>query len=258
MLDSRLKLLSLKTALGSVLDLVLPRECCVCDRMLLPSERHICLCCLADLPKTYYAGLEHNPMANRLNEKIASDNYEAYARAAALFHYDGSSHYRYITIALKYRRNLSAGRYFAHLLGEELASSTLYSDVDLVVPVPLHFMRQFRRGYNQAEVIAREVAAVLNANLNSTTQCETRLLQRRRYTKTQTLLSGTAKSSNVQDAFRINKRRAKQICNARHILLIDDVFTSGATSAACYKALRSFFHPSTRISVATLAFVSGN
>lgn len=244
-MDPRLTGLDLKTSLSALLDLVLPRVCLVCGRPLLPQERHLCTECLSDLPETRYAPLGHNPMADRFNAVLDPDEYEPYAYAAALFHYRADAGYKRIPQALKYHRNFAAGRCFARELGARLAASPLYADVDLVVPVPLHWTRRWRRGYNQAAVIAREVARLLDA------PCAERLLRRRRRTRSQTRLSGAAKAANVAGAF-VLRRTAPA---ARHILLIDDVFTTGATLAACHRALRQAYGPQVRISAATLAAV---
>lgn len=257
-MDNRILKLELNTALRCVLDLVLPRTCVVCGTQLLPYEKHICLCCLYDLPKTFFSKLEHNPMADKLNHSLQNLNYEPYAYATALFLYDSRSNYKLIPQSLKYGRKMGAGRYFARLLGDTIRGSRLYDDADLVIPVPLYWKRQWKRGYNQAEIIAKTLASRLGI------ECETRLLLRRRNTSSQTQLSGEEKRTNVSNAFIINKiyyrymqkKRSKQGAkDVRHILLVDDVFTSGSTTAACYLALRTIFPPNVRISVATLAFV---
>lgn len=236
----------MKTSLSALLDLVLPRVCVVCGRPLLPRERHLCTECLSDLPETRYAPLDHNPMADRFNARIDPEEYEPYAYAAALFHYRADSGYKKISQALKYHRDFAAGRCFARMLGARLAASPLYADVDLVVPVPLHWTRHWRRGYNQASVVAREVARALSAPRAE------RLLRRCRRTRSQTRLSVAAKAANVSGAFALRRAPAPA---ARHILLVDDVFTTGATLAACHKALRRHYGPQVRISVATLAAV---
>lgn len=246
-MDPRLNDLSLKTSLSALLDLVLPRVCVVCGRPLLPREEHLCLECLSDLPETRYATLGHNPMADRFNAKVQVDEYEPYAYAAALYHYRADAGYKKISQALKYHRDFGTGRWAARELGARLAASPLYADVDLVVPVPLHWTRQWSRGYNQAAVIAREVARALGA------PCAERLLRRARRTRSQTHLSGEAKARNVSGAFVL--RRPSGNPAARHILLIDDVFTTGATLAACHRALRQAYGPQVRISAATLGAV---
>lgn len=287
-MDTRITGLKLRTALSCVVDLVLPRVCLICGRMLMASERYACMCCLADMPKTYYSRLEHNPMADRLNERISSDKYEPYARATALFRYDADSAYRFIPQALKYGRNFASGRFFTSILASELAGSELFADVDVVLPVPLHWTRRLKRGYNQAEIIAREIVRVLNEHRKNAcdregidakgedrlfkVRCDARLLARKRKTVTQTLLAGEAKSDNVRGAFRLREnyaRRHYRFCAdkkilqrsepilAHHILIVDDVYTSGATTAACYAPLREYFGTKVRISVATLAFVDG-
>ena len=249
-MDSRLTGLDLKTSLSAIADLVLPRVCVACGRVLIPQERHICLNCLADLPETHFATLGRNPMADKFNARIAGDYYEPYAYAAALFYYHADSGYAMITQALKYHRDFGAGKFFARMLGKRLGESGLFDDVDLIVPVPLHWTRQWTRGYNQAEVIARELAKALSA------PCRTDILRRGRRTGTQTKLSGEEKAANVAGAFMATEKAGvlASMGNIRHILLTDDVFTSGATLGECHKALRKVFGPAVRISAATLAY----
>lgn len=250
-MDPRLTGLDLKTSLSALLDLVLPRVCVVCVRTLLPQERHICLNCLADLPETHFATLGRNPMADKFNARIAGDNYEPYAYAAALFYYRADSGYAMITQALKYHRDFGAGKFFARMLGKRLGESGLFDDVDLIVPVPLHWTRRWTRGYNQAEVIARELAKALSVH------CRTDILRRGRRTATQTRLTGEEKVANVAGAFRATKNAASLASGdgISHILLVDDVFTSGATLGECHKVLRAILDPSIRISIATLGYV---
>lgn len=237
------------TALG---DFMMLRECIVCGRPLALRERHICIGCLADLPRTHYSRMPHNQLADRFNALIQRDLdktgvYRDYSCATSLFFYRSQTGYRLITQRLKYRSDFAAGRYFASMLGREMASSPVYSDVDVVVPVPLHWTRRWSRGYNQAEVIAEVLARSLGAEMRPD------ILYRPRRTRTQTKLSVELKTRNVEGAFRVRHPKAAPECS--HILLVDDVFTTGATLHSCYKALSSVFPPTVRISVATLACV---
>lgn len=244
-----------KKELKAVADMILPRVCVVCGERLLLGERHICLHCLADLPLTHFWERAHNPMADKFNAVIQADlkEYERYAFAAALFFFSSDAPYRHILYNIKYEGRVDIGRHFGKLLGALLASSETFRDVDCVMPVPLHWVRRWRRGYNQAEVIAREVAAQLGAPLD----CRT--LVRRRRTRTQTKLDIKGKAANVAGAFRVRKgtQGSEGQPQLKHILLIDDLFTTGSTLHACHIALRSVFPPEVRISVATLGFVGG-
>lgn len=253
MIDKRLLKLNFKTSASAIADLALPRVCVVCGQALMPGERHICLECLADLPLTRFCGMSHNPMADLYNKKIeekaapSTATPPSYQFSAALFYYNSTSPYRKITQALKYHRDFGAGRMFARMLGKELKESGLYKDVDLVVPVPLHWTRKLGRGYNQAETIAAEVAEELGAKHLP------KALVRCRRTGSQVSLSGKDRAGNMSGAFRVS--RASGLAGVRHLLLIDDVFTTGSTLTACYEALREVIPAKIRISIATLGFV---
>jgi ComF family protein len=270
---------------SALLDFFLPRRCVVCDAVLAPSETHLCENCWSDLPHTYYWLLRNNPMSDRLNAfiqdwleakwsvstgtehdnsddrdmaDVRNDGHEAnvsrterYAYAAALFFYRAESDYSKITRCIKYQGRVEVGLHFGMLLGDRLAESHLFSDVDAVVPVPLHWMRRWKRGYNQAEVMASGVSRRLGVPMRSD------ILRRCRRTRTQTKLSVDEKKANVAGAFAVHKQVHAEELPFRHILIIDDVFTTGSTLMACFTALREVFPPSVRISIATLGFVGG-
>ena len=246
-----------RRGLEGMIDLLLPRVCMVCGGRLLRFEKHICISCAMDMPYTRFWQMSHNPMADRFNELIQKDiedEHESYAYAAALFLYHSEAGYRQIPYQIKYHGNIKAGEYFGRMLGEKLASESMWADVDIIIPVPLHWARKWKRGYNQAEVIARAAAGSMGIPIR------TDILMRHRRTKTQTQLDIDGKAKNVANAFSVRPDAAAIFRNGgtiRHIILIDDVFTSGATLHACFKALRTVFPPHVRISVATLAFVGG-
>ena len=130
------------------------------------------------------------------------------------------------------------------MLGERLSLAPWFADVDVVIPVPLHPRRKWSRGYNQAAIIARAVAEALAVPVRED------ILSRTRHTATQTKLDIEEKASNVKGAFAAS-------CSETfgHVLLVDDVFTTGSTLGECFQALRKVFPPEVRISVATLGFV---
>lgn len=237
-------------------DLLLPRICIVCGRKLDIDERHICLYCIADMPLTFFWQQSRNPMADKFNaliqkaldaEQPISGRIENYAFATALYFFSDGSGYRKIQYGLKYKGNISAGRHFGKVLGNKLASSAQFVDVDTVIPVPLHWTRKWSRGYNQAEIIAKEVALQLGAEL----RCE--ILTRTKRTRTQTKLNTEEKARNVEKAF-IAAAPDEVIGKILHILVIDDIFTTGATLHSCFAALRKVFPPPVRISIAALGY----
>ena len=250
-------------------DLIIPRECAVCGRRLTGPERHVCIYCEADLPLTYFWDRRENPMADRLNELIqkrieklcAERGTESvprmeYARAAALFFYHGDAGYKKVPQRVKYGGDRQTGLFYGRLLGRFLKESEGFTKPDFIVPVPLHWARHWSRGYNQAEVIARGIAEVTGSELR------TDILSRVRRTGTQTKLSVGQKAANVEHAFRLREGFLREEKAAygndrpMRIMIVDDVFTTGATMASCCAALMDHFQGKMEISAASLGFVS--
>ena len=223
-------------------ELFFPRKCVVCGKMLEMEEKDLCEVCLAELPLTYQWDIVQNAAFERLARRFEVED------AAALMFFGAESDYRNVLYAIKYGGRRQLSRRMGVLLGGYLRGSRQFGGCQAVVPVPLHPLRQWKRGYNQAEEIARGVAEAMGLPL------ETALLQRRRRTRSQTKLSGAAKTANVQDAFRVDAdcARALQTAGIRHLLLIDDTLTTGSTLAACAAPLGAVGF---RISCATVAFV---
>lgn len=246
-MDRRLLKLDFKHCVTALSDIVMPRVCVVCGRSLTLREDVLCLSCKGDFPYTHFEKHPHNVMADRYNELInsqSSDSTEPYQWAFALLHYDAL--YRNVTRALKYRADFEEGKYFAEITVRCIRQCPWFDDIDLVVPVPLHPLRKLRRGYNQADIIAETIGKALEVRV------ERHLLARVRYSTSQTSLTHEQRAQNVSGAFALKSRTPKP--SARHILLVDDVFTTGATLAACHKTIRTVYDETVRISVATLAF----
>jgi len=214
------------------------------------------------MPLTFFWERLNNPMADKLNgciEKLRAEqedfNPEPYSPAAALYFYKEG--YRSLSKSLKYDANISLGRFCGAALGRKLSLSDIFAGTDIVVPVPLHPLRRMKRGYNQAEIIAREVSKLLPGSVLDTT-----LLRRSRYTKSQARLSVDKKGKNVHNAFSVDLCQLRDI-PPRGILLVDDVFTTGSTLSECHRCLRLALRERygaekaarITISAATLAFV---
>ena len=236
-------------ALRALADVLMPRFCLVCGKRLLIGERKLCLACLADIPYTLFEKRSRNPMADKLNSIIAEDVERKceYSYATALFLYSNAAGYRHIPPQIKYHSDIYLGEMFGRILGDRIAASAHFQDIDAVIHVALHWTRQFARGYIQAEIIAKEIARQTGKPLR------TDLLFRCRRTKTQTKLNIQDKSANVSGAFAI--RRGASAEGISHALIVDDTFTTGSTVYSCYKILRTALPPPSRISVACLCYV---
>ena len=242
-------MLNLRLFLRSLADLALPRVCPICGKNLLLSENVVCTCCLADLPLTHFWEYSHNVMADEFNARLCNvSDCHRYCFAAALIFFEKESPYKVIPRKLKYERHFEQGLFFASMLGEKLSSSEQFRDVDTLVPVPLHWQRRWKRGYNQALIIAEGMCTAFTG-----ARVVPDLLIRSRKTATQTGLEGKEKEENVHGAFTCSAKADR--IHPVHILIVDDVFTSGSTTAECWDALHKKYGDGTRISVATLAYV---
>ncbi|MBO7201675.1 MAG: ComF family protein [Bacteroidales bacterium] len=128
-------------------------------------------------------------------------------------------------------------------LGIELKKSNRFNDIDIIVPVPLHRKKQKERGYNQSEEIAKGIVNHFDKEINTTSLIKTT------YTKSQTKQNRFSRWKNVSEIFSVTN--TDKIEN-KHILLVDDVITTGATLEACAKELLKI--PSVKVSIATLAY----
>lgn len=202
------------------------------------------------MPLTRFWTMAHNPMADRFNALLQEklEVFVPYAHAAALFFYKEDSKYRHIPQQLKYHGNTAIGRHFGKILGARLKESAEFADADVIVPVPLHWSRKWKRGYNQAEILSQGIAGKMGIPVR------TDLLRRIRRTATQTRLGTDSKMANVAGAFLATIKKPDTIKGIRHVILIDDVFTTGSTMTECFMALRQVLPKDVRISVATLCF----
>ena len=224
--------------------MVWPRRCGVCGGFLDTEERYVCAECLKDMPLTYFWSWRANPAEQILWARTYLEG------VVSLFYYSRDNDYKELLHAVKYGGNVATGRWLGRILGEKMREAA-YPRPDVIVPVPLHWRRQWKRGYNQAEVIARGISEGLSGDIPVLTG----ILRRVRYSTSQTRMSVGSKWENVSGAFVLrDPAGASRALAGRHVLLVDDVLTTGATAEACWDVLRRI--PGIRISYASVAFVS--
>lgn len=227
----------LSELLADVAALFLPPRCPVCGEPLLRGERVVCSFCRATAPLTGYWHEADNPVAEKFWGLVPVH------RASAFLFYLHGSGWRRLIHGFKYRNAWRSARGMGEWYGRCLAESGLYDDVDLVVPLPLHPLKRCRRGYNQSEYLAEGIAVQLGVGVDR------RSVRRKRNTASQALKPRRERARNVENAFAV--RRPDRL-DGRHILLVDDVMTTGSTLAACVAAILDAA-PGCRVSVAALA-----
>ena len=226
-------------------DLLFPKECSVCGRVLNYHEQHFCLECFADMPLTYFWSVKENPAERVFWGRARVE------RVYSLFYY--TNNWRAPVHLLKYKGNIPVGKYMGKMLGEKIASAQEAMPVDYIVPVPLHWRKRMKRGYNQSEIIACGIAVGLGTCGACNPLVLGDLLQRARFTNTQTAKDRLERWHNVSSAFRFNPNCRTLPTPGSHILLVDDVLTTGATLEACATILVEEL--GCRVSIATLAYV---
>lgn len=224
---------------GYFIDLIYPRLCEVCNASLVAGEQIVCSHCRVDFPLTR----NWNERENQV-EKIFWGRVPITA-AAAYFFFARGSKYRVLLHKLKYADRSDIGVMLGQWFGNELAECQIFSDIDFIIPVPLHPKKQKSRGYNQSEKICSGLSAALHKPV------DTQTVVRTEFTNTQTKKNRMERWHNVSEVFAV--KNAKKLQN-RHILLVDDVLTTGATLEACCNAILS--ETECKISIAVLAYAN--
>lgn len=217
-------------------NLFFPRLCLLCRTPLTDGEKHLCLSCLYSLPRTGYAHPPGNPVEQLFAGKTELES------AVACFRYEKKSRVQQLVHTFKYRDNPELAYYLGRIAALEIVPSGIWDDVDLLVPVPLHRRKEKARGYNQARQIACGLASVLARPV-----ADGQLI-RSRPGDTQTRKNVFDRWTNVSDAYTVV---APDTFRGKHLLLVDDVVTTGATLEACARTITARIPA--RISVFTLA-----
>lgn len=214
-----------------------PEVCLGCNEHLASHESIICLTCRHDLPLTNFSFEENNLIEKSFYGRIPLEH------ATSLFYFFKKGNVQRLIHELKYNKQQQVGTFIGDWLGEQLAESKRFETIDCIIPVPLHPKKLKKRGYNQVttfgESLAKKLAVPYQENI----------LIRVSSTKTQTKKLRLERWKNVQELFHVRNNTALE---GKHILLIDDVITTGATLEACYEALSHT--KNLKISIACMAY----
>lgn len=202
-----------------LLDVVSPRPCVVCGQRLSPNEQALCSTCMLHLPLT---GYEHqakdNPMARLFWGQFPTE------RAAALFFYEPQADISRIIYEMKYHNHPETAEYMGQIAARHMATAGFFEGIDALVPMPVTRRRQWQRGYNQSVRIARGVSSLTGIPIYD------KVVRRKHFKQSQTHQHAHERMLNVADAFSlIDARRIA----GKHILIVDDIVTTGATIIAC-------------------------
>lgn len=228
----------MKTLLNDIKDFFFPRHCVCCGRKLLAGEQIVCLSCLVDLPQTHIGGEAGSTLEKSFWGCFPIE------RAASLFYYRKGGKVAQILYAMKYHGHQSACRQMGKEMAYEFRNHRFFDGIDCIVPVPLHEERLRQRGYNQSELLAQGISAVTSIPVCADA------VRRVHNNSTQTHKSGYERWNNVSGLFALTG--SGEQLRGKHILVVDDVLTTGATIVSCCDALSSV--EGIHISVATLAW----
>ena len=225
--------------LKHIITLFYPRVCAACGNLLMSGEETVCLSCRCLLPKTLYEKNADNPLAKMFYGQVD------FHAVTAEFFFSKTGKVQHLLHQLKYEGNKDAGFFLGQQIGESIRESELFQDIDYLIPIPLHPKKEHIRGYNQSHVIAQGVEDVTGIPIMN--DC----LYRKVFTSTQTKKSREERWDNVKDIFDIKDHERPRGC---HVLVLDDVLTTGATLMAAGTTLSQI--PDIKISVATAACTS--
>lgn len=217
----------------SVAQVIYPASCCVCSCDLMLNENHVCTTCAYDLPYITTNEQDVTKLAKLFWGRAAIEQIHS------LFNYQKGNKVQTILHQVKYKSKPKIAFYFGALLAKSIPANHSFNTI---VPVPLHRKKLQKRGFNQSTAIAQGIASVLQLPVNE------KCIRRNTYNESQTKFSKYDRYENVRSIFSVIK--PEQVKN-QHILLVDDVLTTGATIEAC--AVELLHVENCKVSIATLA-----
>jgi ComF family protein len=231
------KMTTIKSIINDFSHLFFPHVCAGCSTDNITRPSPICIHCISELPLTNFHNYPDNPVEKYFWGRIPI------AGATALCHFTDGSLIQKLLHQLKYKGNKEIGYFLGGMMGNSLSATDRFNSIDMLLPLPLFADRQKKRGYNQSDILCRGMAQVLR--LPVITDAAVRLMA----TQTQTHKNRIERWMNMEGKFELVKPDALA---GKHILLVDDVITTGATLEACGQELLKA--PGIKLSIATLAY----
>ncbi|WP_343747194.1 phosphoribosyltransferase family protein [Fluviicola sp.] len=221
-----------------LLHVLYPQNCLICRHEFNQSKLAVCPVCISELSYTNFEAYSEATNLDKLfwGRVDLSGTY-------ALLRFKQQNSTQQILHELKYGNNPEIGLHFGRELGTILKQLPAFSDMDALIPVPLHPKKEFIRGYNQAEIICKGITQASGVSLRKD------LLKRTSFTESQTKKNRVSRWDNMQNRFAL---RTQQEHNLQHLVVVDDVVTTGSTLETCVRILRNQF-PKAKISIAVLA-----
>lgn len=229
----------IKKLLASATHLFYPHLCIGCGNDLLSHDALLCLGCINELPHTGYETYPNNPLERMFVGRLKL------VAATSGFYFAKGELIQVLVHDLKYNGNKEAGFYLSEMMGENLLKSNRFNNIDHLIPLPLFADKEYKRGFNQAEVICKGLSNTMNVPVMA------KNVVRIRFTETQTKKHRTERWDNVNESFKVMD---ESVLKNKHILLVDDVITTGATLDACAQVINTI--EGIRISIATLTTAS--
>ena len=215
--------------LSNLLDLLCPHTCPMCGAY----SQGICADCLRSLPRTEQAALRQNStkyvLAGEVHDFVKQMKVMHLDKAAAFLHYEKDHPIQRAIHKMKYGDQPLVGQQIGHVAATDMLYADFFDGIDVIIPVPLHPKRLRERGYNQSEYIARGIREVTGIPVDTTH------VVRVKNTPKQALQTGEGRRHNVADAFAVNQ--PEQLYR-KHILVVDDLITTGETMRSCLKAMK--------------------
>ena len=230
--------MKIKDIITSAADVFMPRTCSVCDKVLNADEKFLCRRCLMDIPRTHYEEIDFNPFDQLMAGKVPIE------RCASYFFYQKNDPYASILHDTKYRNMPTLGRWLSERATREMLPSHFFDNIDAIVPVPLHYTKLASRGYNQSQYLAEGISRVIGAPV-------IKALKAIHEHSTQTHKDAAERMMNTQGMYAASRRHCRGL-DGKHLLIVDDVVTTGSTLLACSTALKEAI-PNVKLSLFTLA-----